>query len=268
MMRSTPPVGTLLRDWRRRRRLSQLDLALHADVSARHISFLETGRSHPSREMLLHLAEQLDVPLRDRNALLQAAGFAPVYTENGLDDPELRAAREAIQLVLNGHEPYPALAIDRHWNLAAANRAVAPLLAGVKRELFDPPLNVLRMSLHPAGLAPRIANLPDWRRHVLARLQHQIDQTADPILVALHAELRDYPLPPGDYDPPTEPARHTTFVIPLRLRTERGTLSFLSTTTVFGTAVDITLSELAIESFFPADEATGRILREVLRATT
>jgi transcriptional regulator with XRE-family HTH domain len=264
MNTATRPVGELLRDWRQRRRLSQLDLALEADVSARHVSFLETGRSHPSREMLLRLADQFDLSLRDRNTLLVAGGYAPIFPERALDDPELRAARAAVDLVLAGHEPYPALAIDRYWNLVAANRAVAPLLAGAQPELLQPPVNVLRLSLHPDGLAPRIANLGQWRGHLLERLRHQIDVTADPALVALMAELRAYPVPPDDGEAErTIDQDVARMVVPLRLRTERGLLALFSTTTVFGTPIDVTLSELAIESFFPADRASADRLQEL-----
>ena len=258
------PVGELLRAWRQRRRLSQLDLACEADVSARHLSFVETGRSLPSRPMLLHLAERLEVPLRDRNALLIAAGYAPVYPETGLDDPALRAAREAVDLVLTGHEPYPAVAVDRHWTLVAANRAVGPLLAGVAAELLRPPANVLRLSLHPAGLAPRIANLAQWRDHVLARLRRQVEITADAALAALDEELRGYPAADGGAagsDRAAEERDYGEVVVPLCLRTDRGLLAFFSTVTTFGTTIDITLAELAIESFFPADPATAEALR-------
>jgi transcriptional regulator with XRE-family HTH domain len=259
------PVGDLLRDWRQRRRLSQLALALEADISARHVSFVETGRSLPSREMLLHLAERLDVPLRDRNALLVAAGYAPLYPERGVDDPALRAARAAVDRVLAGHEPYPALAVDRHWTLVAANRALAPLLAGVEADLLRPPVNVLRLSLHPAGLAPRIANFGQWRTLVLERLRRQVEVSADPTLAALLDELGHYP-DPGRADDSPDPDQDqdqddATVLIPLRLRTELGLLSFFGTTTIFGTPVDITLAELAIESFFPADAATADALR-------
>jgi transcriptional regulator with XRE-family HTH domain len=249
------PVGEQLRGWRQRRRLSQLDLALNAEVSTRHLSFVETGRSLPSREMVLRLAEQLDVPLRERNALLVAAGYAPVYPATPLDDPAMRAAREAVELVLAGHEPYPALAIDRHWNLVTANRAVAPLIEGVAPELMEPPVNVLRLSLHPQGLAPRIVNLALWHAHVLARLGRQIELTGDPVLAALRDELAGYPAP--DTGERHIDARYGGLVVPFRLRTPAGVLSFFTTTTIFGTAVDITLAELAIESFFPADSATA-----------
>lgn len=264
MLNADRPVGELLRGWRQHRRLSQLDLALNADVSARHISFLETGRSLPSRDMLLRLAEQLDLPLRERNTLLVAAGYAPTYHRTPLDDPAMRAAREAIDLVLAGHEPYPALAIDRHWILMAANHAIGPLLAGVAADLLEPPINVLRLSLHPTGLAPRIANLGEWRNHVLTRLQRQVEITADPVLAALHDELAGYPHPESasEIDARDASPRYGGLVVPIRLQTNQGLLSFISTTTVFGTAVDITLDELAIESFFPADAATAEALRQ------
>ncbi|WNG39421.1 helix-turn-helix transcriptional regulator [Archangium violaceum] len=259
------PVGEMLRVWRQRRSLSQLDLACRADVSARHVSFLETGRSKPSREMLLHLSEELDIPLRERNALLIAAGFAPVYSEESLDAPALRAAREAVELVLSGHEPYPALAVDRHWTLITANRAVGVLLADVPPELLQPPVNVLRLSLHPDGLGRNIVNLEQWRAHVLTRLQRQIDASADETLAALHKELREGATPSGAAQP-TGPAREQDFagvVVPMRLKTRYGVLSLFSTTTVFGTPIDITLSELAIESFFPADRPTAELLRRL-----
>ncbi|AWJ82251.1 transcriptional regulator (plasmid) [Azospirillum sp. TSH58] len=263
------PVGELLRAWRKRRGFSQLDLACEADVSTRHVSFLETGRSQPSRTMLLHLAERMDIPLRDRNALLAAAGFAPVFSEHRLDDPEMQAARRAVDLVLTGHEPHPALAVDRHWTLVAANRAVAPLLAGAAPDLLQPPVNVLRLSLHPSGLAPRIENLAQWRAHILHRLTRQIDASDDPVLTALFDELKGYPVPDGSAlnspNSRSEPLpSHDGVVVPLRLRTEAGTLSFFSTTTVFGTAVDVTLSELAIEAFFPTDSATAAVMRQAL----
>jgi transcriptional regulator with XRE-family HTH domain len=256
---SSRPVGALLREWRQRRRLSQLDLACEAEISTKHLSFLETGRSAPSRDMVLHLAERLDVPLRARNALLHAAGYAPVYPERGLDDAALSAARQAIDLVLTGHEPHPALAVDRHWCMAAANRAIAPLIAGVDPALLRPPVNVLRLGLHPGGLAPRTVNLAEWRGHLLDRLRQQIDASGDPVLVALLAELRGYPAPEGGV--PHVAGRDFAGVAMLfRLATDVGVLSFFSTTTVFGTPVDITLSELALECFFPADRATAEAM--------
>jgi transcriptional regulator with XRE-family HTH domain len=264
-----PPVGSLLRTWRQRRRLSQLALACDADISQRHLSFVESGRALPSRDMILHLADQLEIPLRDRNALLIAAGFAPVYTERPLDNPALRDAREAVDLILSGHEPYPALAVDRHWTLVAANRAVAPLLAGAAPALLQPPINVLRLSLHPAGLAPRIVNLAEWRMHVLVRLRRQVDVSADPVLADLLSEVRDYPSPGAEARKASDAARTEDYAgvaVPLRLASESGVLSFVSTTTVFGTPVDITLSELAIESLFPADGATAGVMRRLVES--
>ncbi len=262
MASATRPVGDLFREWRQRRRLSQMELALGADISPRHLSFLETGRSTPSREMVLHLAEQLDVPLRERNSLLLAAGYAPAFRERPLDDPALADARQAVDLLLAGHEPYPALAIDRHWTLLAANGAARRLLAGVPASQLQPPLNVLRLSLHPEGLAPRIANLSEWRLHLLARLRRQVDITADPILADLMRELQDYPVAAGAAPGAAEPAS-ASVVVPLRLVAGPVTLNLISTTTVFGTPVDITLSELALETFFPADAATAAILRDL-----
>ena len=258
------PVGHLLRTWRQRRRMSQLDLAGEAAISAKHLSFLETGRSLPSRDMLLHLAEQLEVPLRERNLLLTAAGFAPVFPERPLDDPALAAARRAIKLVLAGHEPYPALAIDRHWTLLASNNAVAPLLAGITDTLLQPPINVLRLSLHPDGLASRIANLPEWRAHLLARLRRQIDLTADAVLVDLLHEVGTYPAGKGRSSTPFVDRADAEIAVPFQLITPQGRLSFLSTTMLFGTPVDVTLSELAIEAFFPANAETAHMLRHVV----
>lgn len=264
MQMTNRTVGDLLRDWRQQRRRSQLDLALDAEVSARHISFLETGRAQPSREMLLRLAEHLEVPLRERNALLTAAGYAPVYAATPLDEPRMAAARQAIEMLLAGHEPFPALAVDRHWNLVVANRAVALLLEGVAPDLLVPPVNVLRVSLHPDGLAPRIGNLRQWREHALARLRQQVEATADSVLAALLDELRDYPTPADSGR--RERVVHSGVVFPLRIRTTAGELMLFSTTTVFGTATDITLSELAIESFFPADATTAEALRRAAEA--
>jgi len=257
-----PPVGALLREWRERRRLSQLDLSCDAGISTRHLSFLETGRAQPSRDMLLHLAEELKVPLRARNAMLLAAGFAPAYPERSLDDPALAGVRRSIERVLEAHEPYPALVVDRGWRMLAANRALAPLLAGVAPELLEPPVNVLRVSLHPNGLAPRIANFGEWRAHVLERLRSQVDATADGELKALADELAAYPAPPGVAPHVVED--YGGVAVPLKIRTETmGLLSFFSTTTVFGTPLDITLSELALETFLPADAHTAEALREL-----
>ncbi|MBX4930744.1 helix-turn-helix domain-containing protein [Rhizobium bangladeshense] len=252
-------LGDYLREWRQRRRMSQLDLALEAEISQRHLSFIESGRATPSREMLLHLAERLEVPLRERNPLLLAAGFAPIFAERKLDDPALEAARRAVDMVLKGHEPFPALAVDRHWTLVTANAAIARLLSGiVDQSLLTPPVNVLRISLHPQGLASHIVNHSEWRSHLLDRLRQQIAASGDPILETLLKELRSYPVSerPGENHPD-----YAGIAVPLRLSTKAGLLSLISTTTVFGTPVDITLSELAVESFFPADEETAAILR-------
>ena len=252
-------VGPLLRAWRRRRRLSQLDLALEAGVSARHLSFVETGRSRPSAGMVLSLAEQLDVPLRDRNQLLLAAGHAPVFEERELDEPAMEPVRATLRMILDGHDPYPAVVIDRSWELIAANSAVALLTAGVAPELLEPPVNVLRLSLHPAGVAPRIANLGEWRAHLLERLQRQIALTGDPALATLHEEIAGYTAPEIARQPDAGPVND--IAVPLRLRAGEGELAFISTVATFGTAVEVTASELSIESFFPADRATADAVR-------
>jgi transcriptional regulator with XRE-family HTH domain len=258
-MASVRPVGDVFREWRQRRRLSQLDLALKAEVSARHLSFVETGRAQPSREMVLHLAEHLDIPLRERNHLLLSAGYAPAYAERPFQDPALAGARQAVERVLAGHEPYPAIAVDRHWTLVAWNRAIAPLLSCVAPALQQPPINVLRNSLHPDGMASRIANLREWRAHVFARLRRQIEVTGDPTLAELLRELRGYPAPNGGEPAVPEPG-DASVVVPLRFASPAGLLNLISTTMVFGTPLDITLSELALETFFPADAATAAIL--------
>jgi transcriptional regulator with XRE-family HTH domain len=251
--------GEQLRLWRRRRRLSQEELALDADISTRHLSFVETGRANPSREMVLHLTAKLEVPLRERNTFLVAAGYAPMYPERRMDDPALAAAKKTVELILKSHEPFPALAIDRHWNLVAANRMVAPLLAGVDASLLQTPVNVLRLSLHPKGLASRILNLAQWRAHLFERLSRQIAATADAALIELLADLRGLPAPEGGQEDYLQ-GEHMGIAVPLRFRGDSGVLSFISTTTVFGTPVDITLQELALETFFPLDEATLRAL--------
>ncbi|MDN7693684.1 helix-turn-helix domain-containing protein [Burkholderia cenocepacia] len=254
-------IGPLLRTWRQRRRLSQMALALDAEVSARHLSFVESGRAQPSREMVLHLAERLDVPLRERNALLVAAGFAPLFRERPFSDPQLDAARHAVEAVLRGHEPYPALAVDRHWTLLAANRMLGALVAQADPALLQPPVNVLRLSLHPDGLASQIANWHEWRVHILHRLQRQIDASGDRTLHALRDELAAYPAPAGQPDDSHTRTDFAEIAVPLRLRTASGELTFFSTTTVFGTPVDVTLSELAIEAFFPANPETVEAMR-------
>ena len=255
--------GDYLREWRQRRRLSQLDLALEAEISTRHLSFLETGRSQPSREMVQLLAEKLDMPLRERNVMLASAGFAPVYSARSLDDPALRSMREAIDLVLKGHEPYPALAVDRHWSLVTANGALLSLVEGVDPALLKPPVNVLRLSVHPAGLGRRIVNFSEWRNHLIERLHHQVNVTGDAVLSALIEELRAYPIPDAAKRSANSKADHASIFVPLQLMTEEGVLTFFSTTTVFGTPVDVTLSELAIEAFFPADPETASALRRM-----
>jgi transcriptional regulator with XRE-family HTH domain len=256
MTASVSAVGVHLRDWRQRRRMSQLDLACEAEISTRHLSFMETGRAQPSRDMVLRLAERLDVPLRERNVILVAAGFAPVYPQRPLDDPGLAGARRAVDLILTGHEPYPALAVDRGWNLVTANRMVAPLMASADASLRAAPVNVMRLTLHPLGLAPRIANLAQWRAHLLERVRRDLEATGDRGLAELMAELRSYPTPDGGRTRP--PANEFAGVaVPFQIATTTGLLSFYSTTTVFGTPVDVTLSELTLETFFPADEATA-----------
>ena len=253
--------GDQLRDWRQRRRMSQLDLAAEADLSTRHLSFVETGRSKPSRDMVQRLSEALELPLRSRNALLIAAGFAPSYPERAFDDAASIATREAVQRILDCHMPFPALAVDRHWRLVAHNAAVLALTAGASAELLEPPVNVLRLSLHPQGLARRIANLAEWKRHIIERLRHQAAESGDAVLEELAEELRGYPAPASK-----TPAAATTEVpiaVPMILESPIGPLSFLSTTTLFGTPAEVTLSELAIESFFPADAETGERLRQL-----
>jgi transcriptional regulator with XRE-family HTH domain len=251
-------VGEHLRDWRQRRRLSQLDLASEAEISARHLSFLETGRSQPSREMILHLAEQLEIPMRERNVLLVAGGFAPIFPERSLDDPALAAARKAIDLMLESQKPYPAFAVDRHWNIAASNGALPQMYAGIAPELLARPVNAMRLSLHPKGLAPLVVNLAEWRAHLLHRLRSQVDLTADPKLIELQRELLSYPAPP---EPPGKIAHDV--VVPFRIRIGDTVMAFFSTTMVFGTPVDVTLSELALESFFPADAETASAVQRL-----
>jgi len=263
---SAAPVGAQLRHWRMRRRLSQLDLALAAEVSTRHLSCLETGRAAPSREMVLRLARRLEVPLRERNGLLTAAGFAPMFAARPLDDPAMAAARAVVERVLRAHEPFPALAVDRHWNVVVQNRAVALLLDGVDAALLVPPVNALRLALDPHGMAPRIVNFAAWRAHLLGRLGEQIAASGDDTLRALADELAALGgvgrSAPEHASTPGEPA----LVVPLVVETRLGTLSFISTTTVFGTPVDITLAELALESFFPADAATAAALQDAFAA--
>ena len=253
-------VGDHLRHWRQLRRLSQLDLAADAELSTRHLSCVETGKASPSRELVLRLCERLAVPLRERNAWLVAAGYAPMYREHAMDDPSMQAARRAVQHILDSHQPWPAVAFDRHWNLVMANRVVAPLLAGVSPALLEAPVNLLRISLHPGGLAPRIVNLNQWREHLFARLRQQIHQTGDEGLADLLTELMAYPAQPADAAQRLD-GEHPGVLMPFLFQTPGGTLHLISTTTVFGSPVDITLQELALETFFPGDEATADTLR-------
>ena len=252
-------VGDLLREWRGRRRFSQLDLASEAQVSTRHLSFVESGRSTPSRDFLMKLAEPLDLPLRERNRLLLAGGYAPMHGERDISAPDMAMARLAVETVLRGHEPFPALAVDRHWNLVEANDSAQALLEGIDPGLLSPPTNVLRASLHPKGLAPHILNLPEWRHHLLSRLRSDADRSADPFLASLYEELGrgSSPVGSGAY------GSCATIAVPLRLRhpKTKAALSFISTTTVFGSAMDVSLAELTLECFYPADEATREALK-------
>src|SRR6201982_2459502 len=254
-------VGHHLREWRQRRHSSQLDLAGDAEISARHLRFVETGRAAPSRDMVLKLAERLDVPLRERNVLLVAAGFAPAFSQRSLDDPLLKSARAAIDLVLRAHEPNPALAYDRHWNLVSANRMVTPLLRGVPERLVAQPINILRLAFHPEALAARTVNVAEWCGHLLERLHRQCEATADPGLIRLYQELKSYPIPARSAPLPAD-----NVAIPFKVRFGGEVMSFMSATMIFGTPIDITLSELALETFFPADEITAERMRVMAAA--
>jgi len=253
------PIGELLRQWREHRRLSQLELALTAEISARHLSFVETGRSVPSRAMIHRLAEHLEVPLRERNRLLLAAGYAPVYGETELDSPRMLAVREAVRQILTGHEPYPAVVMDGRWNLVDANAGVALFTGEVAPELLAPPVNVLRASLHPQGMARRIVNFGEWRGHLLGRLRRQVALTADPELASLYEELCSYPC--EETEQAVDIPGPGELVVPLRIQHHGEELAFFGTVATFGTPLDITVSELVIESFFPADERTAAVLR-------
>jgi transcriptional regulator with XRE-family HTH domain len=263
-MLNRTPVGSLLREWRQRRRLSQLELACDAGISTRHLSFVETGRAQPSRDMLLHLSEQLEVPVRERNVLLVAAGYAPIFPERPLADPALAAARAAIDLVLERQKPYPAFALDRHWRIVASNAALPQLYDGVAPELMQPPVNAMRLSLHPRGLAPRIANLGEWRAHLLYRLRREVELTADPVLIELLQEVGGYPM--RSHQPLQIKGIEHDIAVPFRIKTNEGVLSFFSMTTVFGTPVDVMLSELALELFFPADDETAAAVKRMTAA--
>ncbi|MEO3974589.1 helix-turn-helix transcriptional regulator [Streptomyces sp. CAU 1734] len=258
-------VGPLLRGWRERRRVSQLELALRADSSARHISFVETGRSRPSEEMVLRLAEHLDVPVRERNSLLLAAGYAPRYSETALDDPSMAALREGIDRLLVGYEPYPALVVDGLYNVVAANRGITMLLADVAPRLLVPPLNAMRLTLHPEGLAPRVRNLPEWRGHLLHQMERQIALARSEPLRELYEEVAAYPVAAGTNGVGREdpPPLHPAFALPMVVEHQGRTLSFLSSISTFNTPMDVTVAELAIETFLPADPATVDYLRSV-----
>jgi transcriptional regulator with XRE-family HTH domain len=259
-------VGPLLRRWREERRISQLELALRADSSARHISFVETGRSRPSEEMVLRLAEHLDIPVRERNSLLLAAGYAPRYAETPLDDPSMEALREGVERLLQGYEPYPALVVDGAYNVLAANRGIAMLLDGLPEHLLTAPLNAMRITLHPEGLAPRIRNLPEWRGHLLAQMRRQLAPARSGALRRLYDEVAAYPLPEGAGDErsvaPGE-APYPYFALPLRIEHAGRTLSFVSSISTFNTPLDVTVAELAIETLLPADPATAKYLRSL-----
>jgi transcriptional regulator with XRE-family HTH domain len=259
-----PSAGALLREWRQRRNLSQLEVAMRAAVSARHLSFIETGRARPSREMLLHLAERLDVPLRERNRLLLLAGFAPVFGERSLDEGEMAPARAALERLLSAHEPYPAVVIDRHWNIVAANRGVAYVTRGVAAELLAPPANALRIALHPDGMAPRISNLAEWSGYLLTRLRREIEVTRDPELESLYREVVTYPGVTAEHDR-TGPPMPNDIMLMHELRLEDTQLTLFSTLTTFGTARDLTLAELTIEAFYPANPQTAEALTAAVR---
>ncbi|WP_100839088.1 helix-turn-helix domain-containing protein [Kitasatospora fiedleri] len=246
-------VGPLLAQWRRRRRVSQLELANLAGVSARHVGFVETGRAQPSREMVLRLAEHLEVPLRERNALLMAAGYAPVFREKPLDDPAMRPVLEAVRRVLRGHHPYPALAVDGRWDIVAANAAFDLFTEGVAAHLLEPPVNALRLVLHPDGMAPRMVNLGQWRGKLLTRLARcaALDERLRPLYEELQGYPCDQPVPEVDVPGPDD------IMVPLELRCGDQVLTFIATLATFGTARDVTISELLIESFFPADDRTA-----------
>lgn len=254
------PFATLLREWRQRRRLTQLDLSVSAGVSTRHLSFLENGRASPSRTMVLELADHLRLPLRERNVLLAAAGFAPVYPQRPLDAPEMSAVRTAVDQVLTGHEPWPAIAVDRAWNILAMNAGATLLVDGVDPKLLEPPANAYRIGLHADGLASRVVNFAEFAHHLLGRLRHDLELSGDPHLQVLLDEVATYPtvrtLPRLRVDP-------RAVVVPVRFRHPTGELAFFSTIATFGTPVDVTVDELALEAFYPADRQTASRLAEL-----
>ncbi|WP_405499452.1 helix-turn-helix transcriptional regulator [Streptomyces niveus] len=265
-------VGPLLRGWREQRRISQLELALRADSSARHISFVETGRSRPSEAMILRLSEHLDIPVRERNGLLLAAGYAPRFTETALDDPSMAVVREALERLLRGYEPYPALVVDGTYTLVAANRGLALIMEGVPEHLLAPPVNAMRVILHPEGAARRIRNFRQWRGHLLDQMEQQIALARSDALRALYEEVAAYPPPEGVDDgvDKTEDTEDTAafalgnFALPLRIEHGGQVLTFLSSISTFNTPMDVTVAELAIETFLPADPATAKYLQSAL----
>ncbi|MFD3540687.1 helix-turn-helix domain-containing protein [Streptomyces sp. NPDC058662] len=261
--RAEGAVGALLRTWRLRRGISQLELAGRADSSSRHISFIETGRSRPSEEMVLRLADRLDVPVRERNSLLLAAGYAPRFRRTPLDDPSMSSLREGLERLLTGYEPYPALVVDSAYDVVAANRGIAMLLDGIPAHLLEPPLNAMRLTLHPEGLAGRIHNFGEWRGHLLAQMERQIALARSEPLRALYAEVAAYPVPdrPGDTGPVEEPVPY--LALPLRIEHDGRILSFVSSISTFNTPMDVTVAELAIETLLPADPATVKYLRSL-----
>ena len=265
---SQASIGPLLREWRARRRLSQMELALEAGVSTRHLSFVETGRSLPGREMLMRVLGQLEVPFREQNRLLLASGYAPAFPERSLEDPELLPVREALDQIIAGHEPYPAVVVDRAWNLVAANPAMRGLAEGVAIDpaLLEPPVNILRLGLHPRGLAPLIVNLGQWRAHLCRRLERQLAATGDPDLAALLDEVAGYPIPVDEPDPAPDPEARE-MLGPVRFRAPGGgELSFFGMFATFDTPFEVTISELAMELLFPADQATAQALADRGRA--
>jgi transcriptional regulator with XRE-family HTH domain len=264
---SQPSIGPLLREWRERRRLSQLELALDAGVSTRHLSFVETGRSRPGREMLLRILEQLEIPFREQNRLLLTSGHAPAFPERSLEDPELLPVRAAVDQILTRHEPYPAVIVDRAWNLVAANSAMRGLTEEVVIDpaLLEPPVNIMRLGFHPRGLAPLIVNLGQWRAHFCQRLERQVAVTGDPDLAALLEEVAGYPITGDEPDPAPDPEARE-MLGPVRFRAPGGgELSFFGMFATFDTPFEVTTSELAMELLFPADQATAEALADRVR---
>jgi transcriptional regulator with XRE-family HTH domain len=257
-------VGSLLRKWREQRQLSQLSLALNAGISARHLSFVERGRSKPGREMLLRITKQLDIPLRERNELLLAAGHAPAFPERSLQDQELAPVREALDLILSGHEPFPAVVVDRGWNLVAANSVMVALGEWVDPALLEAPVNVMRVGLHPLGLGRWIINLGEVRAYFIGRLERQVAIAGDADLAALLDEVSGYPAPEYERDPAAVAAAGHILTPLIQVRNpDGGQLSFFATIATFGTAVEVTTSELSIELAFPADTATAEALKNL-----